>query len=63
VANLINPQRFVLGGGVTKSGERWWELLRASARAASMPEVHYDLVPAGLGDYAPLWGAVALTEL
>jgi glucokinase len=63
VANLINPQRFVLGGGVTKSGERWWELLRATARAASMPEVHYDLVPAGLGDYAPLWGAVALTEL
>jgi glucokinase len=62
VANLINPQRFVLGGGVTKSGERWWDLLRTTARGASMPEVHYEVVPAGLGDFAPLWGAVALAD-
>ena len=63
VANLINPQRFILGGGVTKSGERYWDLLRTTARGASMPEVHYEIVPAGLGDDAPLWGAVALAEL
>lgn len=63
VANLMNPQRFVLGGGVTNSGDRWWDLLLATARQASMPEVHYDIVPAGLGDFAPLWGAVALTGL
>ena len=60
VANLINPERFVLGGGVTKSGDRYWDLLRATARAAAMPEVNYEVVPAGLGDYAPLWGAVAI---
>ena len=63
VANLINPQRFVLGGGVTKSGERWWELLRATARGAAMPEVHFEVVQAALVDDAPLWGAIALAQL
>jgi glucokinase len=61
-ANLINPQRFVLGGGVTKAGERYWQTIRETARAAAMPEVHFDLIPAALGDDAPLWGAVALTD-
>jgi glucokinase len=61
-ANLINPQRFVLGGGVTKSGERWWQLLRETARANAMPEVHFEILPAALGDDAPLWGAAALVE-
>jgi len=27
-----------------------------------LPEVHFDIVPAALGDDAPLWGALALTE-
>jgi len=27
VANLMNPQRFVLGGGVTKAGARFWEVV------------------------------------
>lgn len=62
-ANLVNPQRFVLGGGVTKSGERWWQAVRAAALAAAMPEVRFEVVPAALGDDAPLWGAVALTDL
>jgi glucokinase len=59
-ANLVNPQRFVLGGGVTKSGERWWQAVRAAARATALPEVQVEIVPAALGDEAPLWGAVAL---
>ena len=59
-ANLVNPQRFVLGGGVTKAGERWWAAVRAAARATALPEVNVDIVPAALGDEAPLWGAVAL---
>jgi glucokinase len=61
-ANLINPQRTVLGGGVTKAGEIWWAEVRAAARATALPEVHFDVVPAELGDDAPLWGALALTE-
>jgi glucokinase len=59
-ANLLNPQRFVLGGGVTKSGERYWEVLRTAARQTALPQVHFELLPAALGDDAPLWGAVAL---
>jgi glucokinase len=62
VANLVNPERFVLGGGVTKAGERFWEVVRRTARQTALPEVHFDVVPAALGDDAPLWGAVALAE-
>jgi glucokinase len=61
-ANLVNPQRFILGGGVTKAGERYWEVVRRAARETAMPEVHFDVVPAALGDDAPLWGAVVLAE-
>ena len=61
-ANLLNPSRVVLGGGVTKSGERWWHLVRQTARAISLPEILFEIVPAELGDDAPLWGAIALTE-
>lgn len=62
VANLMNPQRFVLGGGVTKAGDRFWEGVRRAARTTALPEVEFDIVPAALGDDAPLWGAVALAE-
>ncbi|MBD0263093.1 MAG: ROK family protein [Tolypothrix sp. Co-bin9] len=60
VANLMNPQRFVLGGSVTKAGERWWEVVRKTARDTALPEVDLEIVPATLADDAPLWGAVAL---
>jgi len=61
-ANLVNPQRFILGGGVTKAGECFWEVVRRTARQTALPEVHFEVVPAALGDDAPLWGAVALAE-
>jgi len=60
VANLINPQRFILGGGVTKAGDHFWEVVRRVAVETALPEVHFEVVPAALGDQAPLWGAVAL---
>jgi len=62
-ANLINPQRFVLGGGVTKAGERFWQRVQDTARATALPEIHFDIVPAALGDDAPLWGAIVLAEM
>lgn len=62
VANLINPQRFVLGGGVTKAGALFWEAVGRVARETALPEVHFEVVPAALGDEAPLWGAVALAS-
>ncbi len=58
--NLINPARIILGGGVTKAGDLWWEELRRTVRATILPEVSVSLHPAQLGDDAPLWGAVAL---
>jgi glucokinase len=61
-ANLVNPERFVLGGGVTKAGERFWQVVRRTARETASPEVHFDVVPAALGDDAPLWGGIALAE-
>jgi glucokinase len=60
--NLMNPQRIVLGGGVTKSGERWWRIARETARTHALPQMRVDIQPAALGDDAPLWGAVALVE-
>jgi glucokinase len=59
-ANLVNPQRFILGGGVTKSGEGWWQRVHAAARQTALPEVHFNILPAALEDDAPLWGAAAL---
>jgi glucokinase len=61
-ANLVNPGRFVLGGGVTGAGERWWAVVRRVAREMALPQVCFDVVPAALGDDAPLWGAVALAQ-
>jgi glucokinase len=60
--NLMNPSRIVLGGGVVKSGESYWQQVRASAREQALPQLHVEIVPAHWGDDAPLWGAVALAE-
>ncbi len=59
---LINPQRVVLGGGVAKSGPRYFKTVRAAARASVLPGMRVDIVPAAQGDDAPLWGAIALAE-
>ncbi len=58
--NLMNPRRVILGGGVTKAGNQWWNVVRYAAWQTSLPEIPVDIVPAALGDDAPLWGAVAL---
>jgi glucokinase len=63
VANLMNPQRFVLGGGVTKAGEDFWRVVRQVARETALPEVDFEIVAAVLGDDAPLWGAVAIASM
>jgi glucokinase len=59
---LMNPQRVVVGGGLAKSGERYFEAVRAAARANVLQGMRVDIVPAALGDDAPLWGAIALAE-
>ena len=61
-ANLLNPQLFILGGGVTKSGPFWWQTVERSAQVRAREQIHFDIVPAMFTDDAPLWGAVALVE-
>lgn len=58
----MNPQRIIIGGGVSKAGEHYFETVRAAARENVMPQLRdaVDIVPAALGDDAPLWGALAL---
>jgi glucokinase len=60
--SLMNPQRVVVGGGVAKSGPQYFEAVRVAARVSAPPEMTVDIVPATLGDDAPLWGAIALAE-
>jgi glucokinase len=60
--SLMNPQRVVVGGGVAKSGQRYFEAMRAAARVTTLPEMTVEIMPAALGDDAPLWGAIALAE-
>lgn len=61
-ANLVNPGCFLLGGGVTKAGPLFWDTVLRVARETALPQVHFEILPAALGDDAPLWGAVALAE-
>jgi len=59
---LMNPERIVIGGGVSKAGERWWHVVRQAARANTLPQMRVQIVPAAFSDDAPLWGAIALAE-
>ena len=59
---LMNPERIAVGGGVAKSGERFFTWTREAARNHVPPQARVDIVPAQLLDDAPLWGAVALAE-
>ncbi len=62
VANLMNPERIILGGGITKSGPPFWEPLLQAVEQTRLNEVAVQILPAATGDEAPLWGAVALAE-
>jgi len=60
---LLNPQRIVIGGGISKAGDRLFGPLR-SELARQMPpwsQARVDVVPAELVDDSVLWGALALT--
>lgn len=59
---LMNPERVVVGGGVTKAGDRYLGWVREAAKKNVLPEVRVEIVRATLEDEAPLWGAVALAK-
>ncbi len=62
VINLLNPQRVILGGGVTKAGELLFGPVRRYAARWTMPELFQavEIVPAALGDDVGICGAIAL---
>jgi glucokinase len=59
--NAFNPQRIILGGGVTAAGELLFEPLRRIARGRAMPALAkgVDVMPAQLGDDVGVLGAAA----
>lgn len=63
--HLFNPSAVVIGGGVSRSGEFFWNEMRKSMEAHILfPEYIEDLaiVPAALGDDCGLLGALALSR-
>jgi len=60
---LLNPARIVIGGGISKAGDRLFVPLRAELRrqVTSWSAARLDVVPADLVDDSVLWGAYALT--
>ena len=61
-ANLMDPERIVIGGGIAGAGELFWNNIRAQARRVALPEIELDIRPAALGGDAPLWGAAILAS-
>jgi glucokinase len=59
---LLNPARIVIGGGISKAGDRLFGPLREelARQITAWSRARIDLVPAELGDDSVLWGAMAL---
>lgn len=61
---ILNPARVVIGGGISKAGDRLFVPLRAELRRqiTSWSQARIQVVPAKLGDDSVLYGALALTK-
>ena len=59
---LLNPARIVIGGGISKAGDKLFVPLREELRRqiTKWSRARIDVVPAGLGDDSVLYGAYAL---
>lgn len=64
VIMVLNPARIVIGGGISRAGERLFDPLRKELRrqVTSWSRARIDVVPAQLGDDSVLFGALALTR-
>jgi glucokinase len=67
IAQILNPQRIILGGGVAMgAGPLLWDAMLKVVRTRAMTQCQQEteIVPASLGDDAGLVGAIAvITEL
>ena len=61
---LLNPERIVVGGGISKAGDRLFEPLRVELRRTitNWSRARIDVVPAALGDDSVLYGALSLAN-
>jgi len=61
---LLNPALVVIGGGISKAGDRLFDPLRAELRRqiTDWSGARIDVVPAALGDDSVLYGALALAD-
>lgn len=61
---LLNPARIVIGGGISKAGERLFGPLRDELRRqiTHWSRARLDVQPAALGDDSVLWGALVLAK-
>jgi glucokinase len=61
---LLNPARIVIGGGISKAGDKLFGPLREELgrQITSWSRARIDVVPAELGDDSVLWGAYELTK-
>lgn len=59
---LLNPARIVIGGGISRAGERLFGPLREELQRqiTAWSRARIDVVPAALGDDSVLWGALVL---
>ena len=61
---LLNPERIVIGGGISKAGDRLFIPLREELNRQLTPwsKARRDVVPAELGDDSVLYGALILAR-
>ena len=61
---LLNPSRVVIGGGISKSGDKLFVPLRQELRRqiTNWSRARIDVVPATLGDDSVLYGALELAN-
>jgi len=61
---ILNPARIVIGGGISKAGDKLFVPLRAELRRqiTAWSQARIDVVPAALGDDSVLWGARELAR-
>ncbi len=61
---LLNPARIVIGGGISKAGDRLFVPLRTELRRqiTAWSAARIDVVPASLGDDSVIWGAFRLAQ-
>ncbi len=61
---ILNPMRIVIGGGISKAGDKLFVPLRAELRRqiTAWSRASIDVVPAALADDSVLYGALALAK-